>query len=156
MSSSQISRRLAGGALAGLVALAAAGAGTGAAIAASSGPDTTMGVSPRVLIAAPQRSPVDFPGVGKVTAGEPLLRNYVVVARDVRFVRGGEVAYAALRMACPKGRTWRAGTASGDIDAAILDRTVSKKRSVLVMASFDTVDTAVGQTAAGTVYALCR
>ena len=154
MSSSQISRRLAGGALAGLVALATAG--PGGAIAASSGPDTTIAVSPRVLIAAPERSPVDFPGVAKVKAGEPLLRNYVVVARDVRFVRGGEVAYAALRMTCPRGRTWRAGTASGDIDVAILDRTVSKKRSVLVMASFDTTETAVGQTAAGTVYALCR
>ena len=95
-----------------------------------------------MLIAAPERSPVDFPGVGKVKAGEPLLRNYVVVARDVRFIRGGEVAYAALRMACPRGRTWRAGTASGDIDVAVLDRTVSKKRSVLVMASFDTTETA--------------
>ena len=40
--------------------------------------------------------------------------------------------------------------------SAVLDRTVSKKRSVLVMASFDTTETAVGQTAAGTVYALCR
>lgn len=154
MSSSKITHRLAGGALAGLAALAAAGAG--AAIAASSGPDTTIGVSPRVLIAAPQRSPVGFPGVGKVKAGAPLLRNYVVVGRDVRFVRGGEVAYAALRMACPKGKTWRAGTASGDIDAAILDRTVSKKRSVLVMATYDRNTTALGQTAAGTVYALCR
>ena len=153
MSSSKISRRLAGGALAGLVALAA---GAGGAIAASSGPDTTIGVSPRVLVAAPERSPVGFPGVGKVRSGEPLLRNYAVAARDVRFVRGGEVAYAALRMSCPRGKTWRAGTASGDIDVAVLDRTVSKKRSVLVMASFDTAKTAVGQTAAGTVYALCR
>ena len=153
MSSSKISCRLAGGALAGLVALAA---GAGGAIAASSGPDTTMSVSPRVLVAAPERSPVDFPGVGKVRSGQPLLRNYVVVARDVRFVRGGEVAYAALRMSCPRGKTWRAGTASGDIDVAVLDRTVSKKRSVLVMASFDTAETAVGQTAAGTIYALCR
>ena len=154
MSSSNISRRLAGGALAGLVALAAAG--TGAAIAASSGPDTTIAGSPRVVIAAPARSPVEFPGVGKVKAGEPLLRHYAVAARDVRFIRGGEVAYAALRMSCPPGKTWRAGTASGDVDVAVLDRTVSKKRSVLVMASLSTARTAVGQTAAGTIYALCR
>jgi hypothetical protein len=152
MSSSKISRRVAGGALAGLVALAAAGG----ALAAASGPDTTIAVAPRVLIAAPERSPVDFAGVGKVRAGEVLPRGYVVAARDVRFVRGGEVAYAALRMACPQGKTWRAGAAAGDVDVAILDRTVSKKRSVLVMASFDTTATAVGQTAAGTIYAVCR
>ena len=150
MSSSKISRR---GALAGLVAFAAA---TGAAVAASSGPDTTMSVSPRVLIVAPERSPAGFPGVGKVKAGEPLPRGYAVAARDVRFVRGGEVAHAALRMACPKGKTWRAGSASGDVDVAVLDRTVSKKRSVLVMASFRAAATAVGQTAAGTIHALCR
>lgn len=154
MPSSKLSCRLAGGALAGLVALAAAGAG--GAIAAASGPDTAMSVSPRVLVAAPQRSPVDFPGVAKVRAGEPLPRGYVVVARDVRFVRGGEVAYAALRMACPPGRTWRSGATSGDVGVAVLDRTVSRKRSVLVMASFDTAATAVGQTAAGTIYAVCR
>lgn len=153
MSSSKISRRMAGGALAGLATLAAA---AGGAVAASSGPDTTIGVSPRVLIAAPERSPVDFAGVGKVRSGEVLPRGYVVVARDVRFVRGGEVAYAALRMSCPQGRTWRAGAASGDIEMAVLDRTVSQKRSVLVMASLDTARTAVGQTAAGTIYAVCR
>ena len=38
----------------------------------------------------------------------------------------------------------------------MLDRTVSKKRSVLVMATFDARTTALGQTAAGTIYALCR
>jgi hypothetical protein len=153
MSSSKISRRLAGGALAGLVALAA---GAGGAIAQSSGPATTIAVSPRVLIAAPADSPADFPGVGKVRSGAPLLRNYAVAARDVRFVRGSEAASAAFRMSCPPGKTWRAGTASGDVDVAVLDRTVSKKRPVLVVASFDAAQTAVGQTAAGTIYALCR
>ena len=66
------------------------------------------------------------------------------------------VLVAALRMSCPPGTTWRAGTTSGEIDVAVIDRTVSKRRSVLVMASFDAAVTAVGQTAAGTVYGLCR
>jgi hypothetical protein len=153
MSSSKISRRLAGGALAGLVALAA---GAGGAIAQSSGSDTTIAVSPRVLVAAPANSPVDFPGVGKVRSGKALPRGYAVAARDVRFVRGSQAASAAFRMSCPQGKTWRAGAASGDVHVAVLDRTVSKKRAVLVMASFDATQTAVGQTAAGTIYALCR
>jgi hypothetical protein len=59
-------------------------------------------------------------------------------------------------MACPKGKTWRTGAAAGDIAVSVLDRAVSEKRSVLVMASLDTRQTALGETAAGTVYALCR
>lgn len=157
MSSTKISRRVGSGALIVLVAIGAlAAAGAGWALAADSDPDTAIAVSPRVLLAAPQNSPVDFPGVAKARAGERLPRRYVVVARDVRFVRGGEVAYAALRMSCPKGKRWRTGAADGDIGVSVLDRTVSKKRSVLVMASFSTAETAIGETAAGTVYALCR
>jgi hypothetical protein len=53
-------------------------------------------------------------------------------------------------------QTWRSGAASGDIGVSVLDRTVSKKRSVLVMASYDNRQTALGETAAGTIYALCR
>ncbi len=109
-----------------------------------------------MLIAAPQKSPVDFPGVAKARAGTPLTRGYVAVGRDVRLTRGGEPAYAALRMTCPRAKTWRTATATGDIGLTVLDRVVSKKRSVLVMASYDTRTTALGQTAAGTLYALCR
>ncbi len=128
----------------------------GAGAATGGGPDTTIAVSPRVLTAAPAHSPADFPGIARARAGEPLPDGYVVVARDVRIARGGEVAYAALRMACPPGKTWRSGAAAGDIGVSVLDRAVSKKRSVLVMASYDTRRTALGQTAAGTIYALCR
>ena len=74
----------------------------------------------------------------------------------MRIKRGGEVAYAALRMSCPKGKTWRTGNTSGTIGVTILDRTISHKPSVLVMATFNTRATAVGEVAAGTVYALCR
>ena len=140
---------------AALLATAALAAGGAVAVAADGG-DTTIAVSPRVLIAAPRDSPADFPGVAKARAGKPLPRGYVAVARDVRFTRGGEVAYAALRMTCPRGKSWRTGAVTGDIGLTVLDRTVSQKRSVLVMATYDTNATALGQTAAGTIYALCR
>src|SRR5687767_1527975 len=119
-----------------LSAAAALAAGGGIAVAADGG-DTTVSVSPRVLTAAPDRSPVDFPGVAKARAGKALPARHVAVARDVRFTRGGEVAYAALRMTCPRGKTWRTGAAKGDVGLTVLDRTVSKKRSVLVMATYD-------------------
>jgi hypothetical protein len=151
--SSFVSRRTAVAGLAIAVMLATA---VGAVAAAGGGPDTTIAVSSRALTAAPDHSPVDFPGVARARAGEPLPDGYVAVARDVRIARGGEVAYAALRMACPLGKTWRSGAAAGDIGVSVLDRAVSQKRSVLVMASYDARQTALGETAAGTVYALCR
>jgi hypothetical protein len=151
MSPSSFSRR----AVAAL-ALIAAGALGSATAAAQDGPDTTISVAPRVLTAAPADSPVAFPGVSKVRARQPLPGRYAVIARDVRFVRGAQRASAALRMTCPMGKTWRAGAVAGDVGFAVLDRTVSRKRSVVVMASYSAARTAVGQTAAGTVYALCR
>ena len=141
---------------AALLSTAALAAGGGAIAVAADGADTALSVSPHVVTAAPQRSPANFPGVAKARAGRPLPAGYAVVARDVRFTRGAEAAYAALRMTCPRGKTWRTGAVTGDIGLAVLDRTVSKKRSVLVMATYDTNTTALGQTAAGTVYALCR
>jgi|GEM_PF-2634374 len=153
MSSSPLARRTQIAALAVTTALAGA---AGAYAAADGGPATIAAISSRVLIAAPERSPVDFPGVAKARAGEPLPAGYVAVARDVRLTRGAEVAYAAMRLTCPKGRTWRTGSAAGDISVTVLDRAVSRKRSVLVMATFDTGRTALGETAAGTAYALCR
>jgi len=152
MSSCTVPRRTVRAALLTIAALAAA---SGVAVAAD-GSDTAISVSPRVLISAPQDSPADFPGVAKARAGAPLPTGYVAVGRDVRITRGAEVASAALRMTCPKGKTWRTATAVGDIGLTVLDRVVSKKRSVLVMATYDTRKTALGQTAAGTIYALCR
>lgn len=151
--SSSIPRRAVRAALPITLALTAAG---GVAIAATGGGPTTISVSPRVLVAAPQDSPADFPGVGRARAREPLPGGYVAVSRDVRFTRGGDAAYAALRMVCPRGRSWRTGTATGAVGLTVLDRTVSGKRSVLVMATFDSRSTALGQTAAGTIHALCR
>ena len=125
------------------------------AIAAQPAADTTIVVSPREQLAARAVSPVDFPGISVVRKGQPLPRGWVVVRRDVTITRGAEVASGAFRMTCPKRRTWRSGTASGDILASVLDRS-SRKRSVLVLASFPARDVQTGETAAGTVFALCR
>jgi len=122
---------------------------------AAQAPDSTITVSPREQITAPAASPADFPGVSGVRAGVALPRGWVVVGRDVKMTRGGEVAYGAFRMTCPKGKTWRSATASDDILASVLDRS-PRKRSVLVLATFPTSDVKVGETAAGTVYSLCR
>jgi len=75
----------------------------------------------------------------------------------VRITRGGEVAFGALRMTCPRGKTWRSGRATGEIGASVLDRNArSGKTSVLVMATFTTRDVRMGETATGAVLALCR
>jgi hypothetical protein len=127
------------------------------AFAAATASDTTISVAPRVEIAAPGSSPADFPGITKVREGERLPRLWVVVSRNVRMERGAEVAYAVLRMTCPKGKTWRSGTTTGDITGGVLDRNArAGKRSVLVMASFSTSRIRAGETASGKVLALCR
>jgi hypothetical protein len=137
-----------------LVAVTTLAAGGGVALADAAA-DTTITVSPRTLIAAPQNSPIDFAGVAKARAGMSLPKGYVAVARVVTFIRGGESAFAAMRMTCPKGKSWRTGGADGDLGATMLDRRASGKRSVLVMASPLTGGVA-GEVVAGTVYGLCR
>jgi hypothetical protein len=138
-------------------AIVASVAALGAAAAAIAGApaDTTMSVSPRASVAAPARSPIGFPGVPGAVAGRPLPTGYVAVARDVRITRGGETAFAAMRMTCPKGTSWRTGAVSGDLGVSVLDRRVAGKRSVLVLASA-APRIAAGDIATGTVYALCR
>ena len=152
---SSIASRRSARAAAVVVSIVALACAAGAASAGSGAP-TTVAVSPRVVIAAPDRSPADFPGVARARAGEPLPKGYAAVARDVRITRGGEVAFAALRMSCPKRKRWRSGAVTGEIAFSVLDRTVSRKRSVLVMASVDARRTRRGETASGTIYALCR
>lgn len=134
------------------VTMLAAGGGVALADAAT---DTTITVSPRTVIPAPQNSPVDFAGVARARAGQPLPAGYVAVARAVAFTRGTETAFAAMRMTCPKGTSWRSGGADGDVGASVLDRRASGKRSVLVMAS-PVARGAAGEVVMGTVYALCR
>lgn len=141
-------------AAAALVAIVAALGGAAIAIAEVPA-DTTMSVSPRTSVAAPARSPIGFPGVPGVAAGRPLPKGYVAVARDVRITRGGETAFAAMRMTCPAGKSWRTGAVSGDVGVSVLDRRIAGKRSVLVLASA-VPRIAEGDTATGTVFALCR
>jgi hypothetical protein len=129
--------------------------GVAASAGAEAPPDTIISVSPRVLTAAPQKSPIDFPGVVKARAGQPLPKGYVAVARDVKIVRGAEVAFAAMHMTCPRGKTWRTGASSGDVGLSVLTRKVTGKRSVLVLVSA-APSVAEGATAKGTVYSLCR
>ena len=152
MSSIRSIRAAAAVAAAAAAVAALAGAGAAAAEAPS---NTTISVAPRTLIAAPEKSPIDFPGVAKARAGRPLPRGYVAVAREVRIARGAEVAFAAMRMTCPRGKTWRTGGTDGDIGVSVLDRRVTGKRSVLVLASA-APSVAEGATASGTVYSLCR
>ncbi len=127
----------------------------GAAFAAATA-DSTIEVAPRVEMAAPAASPATFPGVTSIRDGRPLPRGWVVESRDVKMTRGGEPAFAAMRMTCPKGKTWRSGTSDGDVGASVLNRNAAGKRSVLVMATYSTRDVRVGETATGTVFALCR
>jgi hypothetical protein len=142
--------RAAAAVVAGIATFGLAGPATAQAPA-----DTTMSVSPRTFVAAPAPSPLDFPGVRGVAAGRPLPKGYVAVARDVRISRGGETAFAAMRMTCPKGRTWRTAGASGEVVVSVLDRRVAGKRSVLVLASA-VPRVAAGDTATGTIFTLCR
>lgn len=116
--------------------------------------NTTMSVTPRTLITAPQKSPIDFPGVSSARAGRPLAKGYVAVARGVTITPGDETAFAALRLTCPKGKTWRTGGSAGAVGFSVLDRRVSGKRSVLVLVT--AAPQAAGETASGTVFALCR
>jgi hypothetical protein len=137
------------------VAVGAATLGVAGVAIAQAPADTTMSASPRTVVAAPAASPLDFAGVPDVAAGRPLPKGYAAVARDVRITRGGETAYVAMRMTCPKGRTWRTGGASGAVGLSVLDRRVAGKRSVLVLASA-AGRVAAGDTATGTIFALCR
>jgi hypothetical protein len=136
-------------------AAAASLAVCGTAFAAASS-ETTITVSPRVETAPPAASAATFPGITSVREDARLPRGWVVVGRNVGITRGDEPAFAALRMTCPKGKSWRSGTARGEIGMTVLDRNARGKRSVLVMATFSTSDIRVGGTVVGTIYALCR
>lgn len=130
-------------------------AATSASALASASSDTTMSVSPRVEHAAPSESPATFPGVTSVREGARLPRGWVVVGRDVRITRGGEPAFAAC-LTCPRGKTWRSGTSGGEIAMNGLESNARGKRTVLVMATFSPSAVRVGDSASGTVFALCR
>jgi hypothetical protein len=144
-----------------LIAIAVIGAVAGAAstaMAASSGTDSTVSISPRTVVAsAGQTSPVDVGGVRAVRAGKPIPSGYVLVGRHVKFVRGTEAGFGALTMRCPGGKTLRGLARQGKVGPQVVrDTSYAGKRSVNVIVDYDANHTPVGATVEGDVLALCR
>jgi hypothetical protein len=149
---------------AAVVVAAACAVGAGAAVAGG-GPDTTSSVGPRVLTSAPAPSPVHFPGVPAARAGEPLPRGYVAVGHDVSITRGKALAYPAFTLRCPAGKRLKTFAARGEVAPQIVGRSPFVRRREFgyrnkpswgVVVDFDVRAVGVGDTAAGTVYGLCR
>jgi hypothetical protein len=143
------------------IAIAVVGAVAGAAgtaLAASSGTDSTVTISPRTVVAsAGQTSPVDVGGVRAVRAGKPIPSGYVLVGRHVKFVRGTEAGYGALTMRCPAGKTLRGLARQGQVGPQVVrDTHYSSKRSVDLIVDYNARIVPVGGIAEGTVLALCR
>jgi hypothetical protein len=128
-----------------LIAIAVVGVvagGAATALAASSGTDSTVTISPRTVVAsAGQSSPVDVGGVG----------------RHLKFTRGTEAGFGALTMRCAAGKTLRGLARQGKIGPQVVrDTHYPGKRSVDVIVDYDANHTPVGGTAEGDVLALCR
>jgi hypothetical protein len=130
----------------------------GTALAASASIDSEITVSPRTTVAsAPDKSPIDFAGAHDARRGKPLPKGNVVVGRAVKLTRGSEVAYATLTMTCPSGKALRTLGRTGDVAPQVLHPVhYVGKRSVSVLVDYDASKVKVGQSAEGTVLALCR
>jgi hypothetical protein len=141
-----------------LAVVAAVATGAGTALAAGSGTDSQVTISPRTVVAsAGQNSPVDVGGVRAVRAGKPIPSGYVLVGRHVKFTRGTEAGYGALTMRCPAGKTLRGLARQGQVGPQVYrDTNYPGKRSVDVIVDYNANTTPVGGTAEGTVLALCR
>jgi hypothetical protein len=135
-------------------------AATASALAQSGGAPTQITVGAASVLAAPARSPIDFPGARDARQGAPLPTGEVVVARQVAITRGDDPAQATVTLTCPPRMRVRSAGAS-EIPrgvAAQLPRTRAGyrgRRSVRVVTDFDARAVAKGQTASGTLYALC-
>ena len=141
-----------------MAVVGAVAAAAGTALAATSGTDSQITISPRAVVAsAGQKSPVDVGGVRSVRAGKPIPSGYVLVGRHVKFTRGTEAGYGALTMRCPAGKTLRGLARQGQVGPQVVRRTpYPGKRSVFVIVDYNTRATPVGGPAEGTVLALCR
>jgi hypothetical protein len=133
-------------------------AAAGTAVAATSGADSTITVSPRTTVAsAPDNSPIDFAGASDARRGKPLPKGNVVVGRAAKFERGSEVAYATLTMSCPSGKALRTLGRTGGVAPQVMHPIhYVGKRSVEVLVTYDASKVKVGDTADGTVLALCH
>ena len=127
------------------VAVAATLAGTGTALAQSSG-DTTVTVGPRTVLTAGQTAPFDAPGVSAVRKGKPIPSGYRLVGREVS--GGGAGVGAAIRFTCPEGKVLRTFGTVGRVGFSA-PRTYVDHRSTIVQSI-------LSGSASGTVYAVCR
>lgn len=136
----------------------------GAAIALDPG-DTAITVSARTTIHAPSASPVDFPGVREARRGQPLPAGHTAIGYRVSITRGETTAYPSFTMQCPVGKRLRTMALQGEIGPQVIganpfvrrrDFDYIGRRSWGVIADYNRRTVAVGETATGTVYGLCR
>src|SRR3954454_3402329 len=142
-----------------IVTLAAVSlAAGGTALAASTGTDSAITVSPRTTVAsAPANSPIDFPGARAARAGKPLPSGNVVVGRAVKFTRGSDVAYADLTLRCPAGKTLRTLGRLGAVGPQVVRPLhYVGRRQVEVLVTYNAKAVKVGQSVEGTALALCH
>jgi len=142
---------------------------TGVAVAgAQSGPgDTSVSVSPPVLLSNPARSPADFGGVSAVRRGKPIPKGYVAVGHRVTVTAGSRKVYPAFTIACPRGKTLRtfANMPGSKVVVQIVGPSpivrerafdyVGKPRWA-VLGDYQLDGKAPGTTFSGMIYGLCR
>ncbi len=151
-------------AAAAAAALLVAGAAVAQTVAPPAPGTTTISVGPRVQLAAGATDPTDFPGV-KDRKGQPIPSQYRAIAYDVSITRGSVETYPAFTVRCPPGRKLVTFAATGSVAPQIVGFTPFVRRRAFgyegkaswgVIVDYDRRVTGVGQTASGTVYALCR
>jgi hypothetical protein len=137
----------------------------GALAVTGGGPDTDISVGPRLLIAGPENSPIDFPGEKRARAGKPLPEGFVAVAHHVSITRGKTTAYPSFTLRCPEGKRLKTFGAEGSVAPQIVGRSPFVRRRSFeyrnkpdwgVIVDYPKKTTHVGDTLTGTVYGLCR
>lgn len=128
--------------------------------------DTSITVSPPIVLRAPALAPADFGGVRTARRGKPLPAGYVAVGHRVTITLGTRRAYPAFTIACPAGKTLRtfAHKPGGGVVVQLVGRS-----PIVRVRSFDYVGeaswaviadyngrTPAGTTLTGTIYGLCR
>jgi len=141
---------------AALTAVAALAAGGTALAATGSGTPTTVGVSPAPTLKAGATAPFDAPGVRAVRRGKPIPAGYELVGYRIQVHRGAKMAGAALRFACPGGKTLRSFGITGHAGfAADRDYVGHKETWVMSVPGMNPPSGPVTE-ADGMLYAICR
>lgn len=135
-------------------ALAAAGLAAAATTGATAGSgDTEATVGPPKPVFSGAKAPFDAPGVRAIRRGKRVPKGYVLVGRTVSVDPGHGAAGAALRVACPKGKTLRTFGSTGGVGGSPADRTagyVGHRSAELVVFGHG------GKPSSGTLYGVCR